>query len=102
MVRRGDDENWLEEAFRDDPRPQAAGGSHARRAARSQARPVAPGDEDNWLDAAFSDEQPPRRSMSRGAKAAVAAAVVAAFVLVAVLAIQAMNVLTAGVAALAA
>ena len=67
-MRAHDEENWLEDAFREEPKA-------------APARPVAKGDEGDWLEEAFNDAAPARRGMSTAMKVAVGVAIVVALVL---------------------
>ena len=77
MGKHDEEYDFLEDAFRDDPKALT---------------PVHAGDEGTWLDDAFSEQAPVRRKMSGKAKAAI---IVAIIVLLVLLGVESMNALGA-------
>lgn len=75
MGKHDEEYDFLEDAFRDEPK--------------------AAGDEGTWLDDAFSEQVPVRRKMSGKAKAAIIVAIIAALVLLVLLGVESMNALGA-------
>lgn len=80
MGKHDEEYDFLEDAFRDEPKAST---------------PVRAGDEGTWLDDAFSEQAPVRRKMSGKAKAAIVVAIIAALVLLVLLGVESMNALGA-------
>ena len=79
MGKHDEEYDFLEDAFRDEPKASA---------------PVHAGDEGTWLDDAFSEQAPVRRKTSK-TKAAIIVAIIAALVLLVLLGVESMNALGA-------
>ena len=80
MGKHDEEYDFLEDAFRDEPKAST---------------PVHAGDEGTWLDDAFSEQAPVRRKMSGKTQAAIIVALIAALVLLVLLGVESMNALGA-------
>lgn len=87
MKKTDEEYNFLEDAFRDEP--------------KAGPRRESKGDEGDWLDAAFREDAPIQPKMSGKAKAAIVVAIVLAIALLALLGVESLSALNAFVSAAA-